>query len=134
MPGQNNSSSFHAQHLQDWAIYRSGITVDDGLPAALTEVIDASRMPSAVGTQLWITPVRTAGAGTINLFVFRENVGSLAPIQPHRQVGSAAAVATLSEHRFTGLMPGVYRVLATGITPGASWTLHYTMTTNLGLV
>lgn len=118
----------------DWAVYRSGIAVDDGAPAPTDVVIDASRMPSAVGMQLWITPVRTAGAGTITLTVVREAVGSMVGVQPYKTVATAAAVATLSENKFTGLMPGVYHVLATGITPGATWDLHYTLTSGLGVV
>lgn len=62
MPGKLNISSFHAQYLTPWVLYRAAVAASDnlGTPSTVGIVSGITGQPSAVGLQIWVVPVREA--------------------------------------------------------------------------
>ena len=135
MPGSRDSFSFHAQYLEPWKIYRSGVASNDDPdhPELMLDSVDASGLASGIAAQLWVVPERTDGTGTITITVVQPSTGSLATVRPYQTLGEAAAVPSLGERRFTGLTAGAFKILVTGIDEGAIWNIHVTTTSAVGI-
>ncbi len=125
MPGKKNSSSANASFISNWELHRSAVAAADNPadPSLVVETVDL-RTDSAFDNQIWVGVVRTAGAATIDITVWRKENGTWAAVVPWVSEGTQAAMTSGSIKKFTGLPGGEYKVLATNITAANVWNIH----------
>lgn len=126
MPGKKNSSNANASFITDWFLHRSAIAVADNPadPSLVVPTIDLRSSESAFDNQIWVGVVRTAGAATVDITIWRKENGTWAAVVPWVSEGTQAAMVTATIKKFTGLPAGEYKVLATNITAANVWNIH----------
>lgn len=125
MPGKYGSNQAYATFIGPWKRYRADIDASDDAqaPEDVAEVLDLTKSIYGTNSEIWVTAKLKAGNGTVDLNLFMENNGSMAAVQPYVSVATKAALATLTVYKFTGLVAGRYRILAT-VAEGQTWDLH----------
>jgi hypothetical protein len=123
MPGRKDRDDKFASFMTGAVKNRADVTAADSALTDLPE-IDLSTSPSAADNSIFAIPVRTAGAGTLSLELWRQLTRNNPAYTGWAQVGSAAASASETEIKFTGLVAAKYKLKATALTAGASWDVY----------
>jgi hypothetical protein len=126
MPGSNDRSLPGASFISDWELYRTGVLEDDDLshPEAVEQVIDLSRNADGLNNQIWVNLDRRSSDGTVTLTLFLKNSGAWAAVEPYKQVDQQTGLNNRDQHRWTGLLAGVYVILLTSIDLSGEWDVY----------
>ena len=126
MPGTKSSQIPGASFISTWELHRDAVAANDNPadPSLVLPSVDLSRAVSAFDNQIWVGVQRTAGAGTIDITLWRKENGTWAAVVPWKSEATQAGLADKATQRFTSLIAGEYKVLCTNIAGGASRKIH----------
>lgn len=126
MPGTKSSQIPGASFISAWELHRSAVAASDNPadPSLVVPSVDLSRAVSAFDNQIWVGVERTAGAGTIDITLWRKENGTWAAVVPWKAEATKAGMADKAIEKFTGLIAGEYKVLCTNVVAANSWKIH----------
>lgn len=124
MPGKMDRDHPLAAYMTPYASYRTGLTAADAAGVPAVADIDLSTSIDAVNNLIYVTGIRSAGAGALTVELWQTCAGTNSLSGLWRKVDEATIADTLDEVRFDTVYAAKYRLRIATIADGATWALH----------